>query len=125
MKLFAPSGQLLFEGTVEEYKQRQEQQRLRALEVLNIKQICNAFELSEYAINSIITSGISLSELESRLNAIEYYSIQFPRLNIDLSYYLTRPVSELSQFVKNSTLPVQHCFGDCASCRRDTCIMDT
>ena len=124
MKLFAPSGKLLFEGTVEEYKQKQEEQKVRAIETTNIEQICNAFQLSKSAINSIIASGISLSEFESRLTAVEYYRIQYPSLNIDLSYYLTRPVSELSKFVQNSTSQIQRCFGDCSSCRRNNCIMD-
>ena len=124
MKLFSPSGELLFEGTVEEYKQRLEQQRARALEVLNIKQKCHALKLPEYAINSIIASGISLSEFESRLTAIEYYRRQFPRLNINFTYYLTKPVSELSKFVQDSSPQIPRCLGDCSTCRRDTCIMD-
>ena len=124
MKLFAPSGKLLFEGTVEEYKQKQQQEKTRAMEINNIMQTCSAFKLSESAINSIIVSGISLSEFESRLAAVEYYRIQYPRLNIDLSYYLTKPISELSEFVQRSTSQVKQCLGDCSSCRRDNCIMD-
>ena len=125
MKLFSTSGKLLFEGTVEEYKQKQEQEKARAMEIINIKQTCSAFKLSEGTINSIIASGISLSQFESRLASIEYYRIQYPRLNIDLAYYLTRPISELSEFVQRSTTSqIKRCLDDCSTCRRDNCIMD-
>lgn len=90
-----------------------------------IKKICITNDLTESVAKRLISSEISIEEIDIRIRKINYYNAKYPELNIVLSEWIMYTNQEFNKYI-SSKLNLQRsvCVGDCSTCKRDVCLMD-
>lgn len=102
-----------------------EKQRLQLEREKAIRELCENNNLSNDEYIQLLALDLPVAEIEKRLSIVLYYKRKYYELGISIPGCVSMPISDFNTYINKKVVKQSNvCYGNCASCCLEKCLME-